>query len=88
MTDGTKAANQITMIFAASPSPSHRMASGIQASGGIGRMIRKTGLISASALRLKPISRPSGTPVATATRKPIATSRSECSACVTSVPSA
>ena len=41
------------------------MASGIQASGGIGRMSRKTGLIAASARRLQPIHRPSGTPVAT-----------------------
>ena len=58
ITEGTKAANKITMILAASPRPSHRMASGIQASGGIGRISRKTGLISASARRLQPISRP------------------------------
>ena len=74
ITEGTKAANQITMILAASPRPSHRIASGIQASGGIGRMIRNTGLIAASARRLQPIHSPSGTPVATATRNPIATS--------------
>src|SRR5215217_5371406 len=33
---GTNAANQITRTFAASPSPSHRIVSGIQASGRIG----------------------------------------------------
>ena len=77
ITDGTKAAKKITMILAASPSPSQTMASGIQASGGIGRISRNTGLISASALRLQPMGRPSGMPTEIATRKPSATSRSE-----------
>ena len=45
MTEGTNAANQITTIFAASPMPSHRIVSGIQASGGIGLMNRNTGLM-------------------------------------------
>jgi hypothetical protein len=85
ITDGTKAENQITMIFAASPRPSQRIASGIHASGGIGRMMRKTGLISASTRRSQPIHRPSGTPVAMATRKPMATSFRLCTACEASV---
>ena len=49
-----------TMTFAASPMPSQRIASGIQASGGIGLMSRNTGLMSASARQLHPISSPSG----------------------------
>ena len=60
MTEGTKAANQITIIFAASPMPSHKIASGIQVSGGIGLMNRNTGLMKASARRFHPINRPSG----------------------------
>ena len=60
MTDGTKAATQITMILAASPSPSQTMASGIQASGGIGRISRKTGLMRASARRLPAHRQPEG----------------------------
>src|SRR5215212_12116326 len=71
---GTNAANQITRTFAASPSPSHRIVSGIQASGGIGRITRKTGLMRASARRLQPIRSPSGTPVMAATANPSATS--------------
>src|SRR5829696_2389950 len=71
---GTNAANQITRTFAASPSPSHRIVSGIQASGGIGRISRKTGLMRASARRLQPIRSPSGTPVRAATANPSATS--------------
>ena len=86
MTAGTKAETQIRKILALSPRPSHRMASGIQASGGIGRSIEKTGPISASARRLAPISRPTGMPVAMATTKPISTRRRLCSTCCSSVP--
>jgi hypothetical protein len=74
MTDGTKAENQITMILAASPRPSQRIAKGIQASGGIGRMMRNIGLTKASTRRLQPIQSPKGTPVSTATANPITTS--------------
>ncbi len=82
MTEGTKAAKKMTIILAASPRPSQTMASGIQASGGIGRRIRKIGLTKASTVRLAPIARPSATPTDEATAKPIVTSstlRSTCS---------
>src|SRR3954454_8421258 len=81
MTDGTKAAKKITMIFAPSPSPSQRIASGIQASGGIGRMREKTGVMKASKRPLAPMRIPSGAPSATATRKPMRTKRRLRSAC-------
>ena len=48
MTAGTNAANQMISTFAASPRPSQTIASGIQASGGIGRISRKAGLMNAS----------------------------------------
>src|SRR6218665_851781 len=70
ITEGTKAATKITMTFAASPRPSHTMASGIQASGGIGRSNRNTGLTNASTVRLAPIASPSSTPGVAATTKP------------------
>ncbi len=82
MTDGTKAATKITITLAASPSPSQTIASGIQASGGIGRRNRNAGLSSASTVRLAPIASPSATPSDDATTKPIVTSptlRSTCS---------
>ena len=88
MTDGTKAAKKITMILAASDSPSQTMANGIQAKGGIGRMRRKTGLKKASTCLSSPIAKPSGTPIATATRKPPATSLRLCQTCSRSVPPA
>ncbi len=69
MRAGTKAANQITRIFAALPKPSQRITSGIQASGGIGRIIWKIGLTIA-AMR-GPIPSPSriAVPVPAATEK-------------------
>ena len=82
MTDGTKAATKMTITLAASPSPSQTMASGIQASGGMGRRNRKAGLTSASTLRLLPMAMPSSTPRVPATAKPMTTSstlRSTCS---------
>ena len=87
MTEGTKAAKKMTMILAVSPSPNHRMASGIQAKGGMGRSSMNTGFSTASAVALVPISRPRGTPTATDTTKPSATSFSDCSTCTTSVAS-
>src|SRR6218665_6250 len=75
ITEGTKAATKITMTFAASPRPSHTMASGIQASGGIGRSNRNTGLTNASTVRLAPIASPRSTPGVAATTKPTPTTR-------------
>ena len=51
ITDGTKAATKMTRIFDASDRPSQTIASGIQASGGIGRSKRKIGLKKASIRR-------------------------------------
>ena len=62
MTAGTNAANQMISTFAASPRPSQTIASGIHASGGMGRISRNAGLTNASNDRLQPIARPSGTP--------------------------
>ncbi|MCY1557486.1 hypothetical protein D9M68_943380 [compost metagenome] len=88
ITAGVNEETQIRKIFAGSPRPSHRIASGIQASGGIGRSSEKTGPIRASKRLLKPMSRPSGTPVEMATRKPRNTRRRLCPMCWNSVPPA
>src|SRR5689334_5641905 len=74
MTAGTKAANQMISTFAASPKPSQTIASGIHASGGIGRISRNAGLAKASNERFQPIANPSGTPIAIAAMKPSSTS--------------
>src|SRR6218665_2541331 len=58
ITAGTKAATKITMTFAASPRPSHTMASGIQASGGIGGRNKKTGVAKAPPPPPGPLTRP------------------------------
>ena len=51
-----------------SPMPSHRMAIGIQAMGGIGRRTSKTGLTTLSKVRFQPMYMPSGSPVAAPSR--------------------
>src|SRR6185369_5755565 len=88
MTAGTNAANQITRIFALSPRPSQTIARGIQASGGMGRMSRKAGLMKASKRRLRPMAIPKGTPVKTAKKNPSTTSRKLYKHSVMSVPPA
>src|SRR5436190_6361194 len=64
------------------------MASGIQARGGIGIINENTGFTKASARRLAPMARPRGTPVATATTKPMRTSCALCRMCPCSCASA
>jgi hypothetical protein len=81
MTDGTKAETKMTISLAASPRPSQTMASGIQASGGMGRSSRKIGLTKASVARLAPMASPSTTPAVDATTKPDVTSSTLRSAC-------
>ena len=56
--------------LAGRPMPSHTMVSGIQDTGGIGRIISKMGRRKLSAPRYQPISQPRGTPMTTASRKP------------------
>ena len=53
------------------------MASGIHASGGIGRSIRKIGLMKASATRLAPIARPIITPTDEATARTFRAAKGE-----------
>ncbi len=81
ITAGTNAANQMISTFAASPRPSHTIASGIHASGGIGRISRNAGLTNASNERLAPIARPSGTPTSVAAANPSSTSFTLCRTC-------
>ena len=63
MTLGTNADSQMMNALAGSPIPSQRIASGIQAIGGIGRIISKIGLTISSTLRNQPMASPSGTPM-------------------------
>ena len=76
----------MTIILAALPRPSQTMASGIQASGGMGRSSRKTGFTSASTVRLAPMARPRVTPTPDATTKPMLTSNTLVSTCWCSRP--
>src|SRR2546425_1125693 len=74
-TMGKNAARKMMYSFCVSPIPNHRMLSGIQASGGIGRMNSSSGSTEARKPADHPMARPSGmpriapTPTATSTRR-------------------
>jgi hypothetical protein len=83
---GRNEATQIRKIAVRSPTPNHRMAIGIHASGEIGRRIWIHGLSASSARRYQPIDRPSGTPSGAAATKPHVTRYSEATTYFSSSP--
>jgi hypothetical protein len=62
---------KIKNALEASPIPNQRIASGIQAIGGIGRKNSRTGLIKSANCLFIPPAKPKTTPANTPTRKPI-----------------
>ena len=58
------------MIGPPMPVPNHSAANGTQAIGAMKRSASNTGVTMSSSQRNQPISRPSGTPTAAASRKP------------------
>ena len=68
-----KAAKKIRKYLVVSPSPNHRIASGIQAMGGMGRTISIMGLKIASTRGYQPMVTPKVTPRTAAIRKPVNT---------------
>ena len=71
ITQGTMPDSQMMKTLPGMPIPYQKMVSGIQATGGIGRIISKIGRASPSASTNQPISRPSGMPTASARRNPV-----------------
>ena len=67
---GNTLARKIRKTGAASDTPNHRIATGIQAMGEMGRKIWIIGLNASKALRYQPSARPAGTPTSTASPKP------------------
>ena len=74
---GKTLARKIRKIGAASDTPNHRMATGIQAMGEIGRNAWISGLNACCARRNQPSISPKGTPTSTASTKPQVTRNSE-----------
>src|SRR4030095_1045668 len=85
-TMGKNDERKIRKIGERSPTPNHRMASGIQAMGEIGRRPWTSGFRNACANPNQPISIPTGTASATASRYPTVTRKSEATRCLSSSP--
>src|SRR5215210_955157 len=83
---GNRLARKIRKMGAMSDTPNHRMATGIQAIGEIGRSTWMAGLKARMAGVNQPRSRPKGIPTKTASRKPLATRNSDATMYLTSTP--
>ena len=62
MTQGTSPPIQMMKILPGRPMPNQKMVKGIQATGGMGRMISKMGRARPSAITNHPMARPRGIP--------------------------
>jgi len=83
---GNTLARKIRKMGAASETPNHRMATGIQAIGEMGRRIWMTGLKASKARAYQPRSRPNGIPTRTASVNPQVTRKREATTYFSSSP--